>query len=215
MHIPVLYDPASEPCPTVSDAASRYVELIREHQSTGPYRLAGLCFGGLVAYEAGRQLEAAGEKVELVALFDTRLPQARRIRPFLRAYSILKPVLTQPRSALERSRKRLATRREHHADERSATNATLAELPIRGENVEEQARSYADNASPMDTRVLLFRATKEPDPDWLVYDRDFGWSSLATQIEIFDIPGNHLEIIQSPHSEFVAAAIQQASGSRD
>jgi len=215
MHVPISYNPASEPCPSVSDAASRYVDLIREHQPTGPYRLAGLCFGGLVAYEAGRQLEAAGEAIELIALFDTRLPQARRIRPMLRAYSILKAVLTQPRSSFKRFQQRRIDRHGNSRAAGSTTKATSVELPIRGENVEEQARAYADTASPMDTRVLLFRATKEPDPDWLVYDRDFGWSSLAKRVEIFDIPGNHLEIIRSPHSEVVAAAIQKASKSVD
>ena len=60
MHIPITYVPTREPCPSVSDAAQRYIEEIRQHQAHGPYKLAGLCFGGLVAYEAARQLEAAG-----------------------------------------------------------------------------------------------------------------------------------------------------------
>ena len=36
----------------------------------GPYRIGGYSFGGLVAYEMAQQLEAQGESVALLALFD-------------------------------------------------------------------------------------------------------------------------------------------------
>ena len=210
MHIPISYDPASEDCPTVSDAAHRYVTLIRQHQPKGPYRLAGLCFGGLVAYEAARQLETAGEKVELIAIFDTRLPQSREIRRLARVRSLARFAMTQPGPALERLWNRIVRHKRPSTDQARTPEVGLQELPIRGERVEEQARAYADHANPVDTRVLLFRATKEPDPEWLVYDHDFGWSSLATQVAVFDIPGKHLEIIQSPHCEVVATEIEKA-----
>ena len=210
MHVPIFYNPSTESCPTVSDAASRYVELIRQQQPHGPYHLAGLCFGGLVAYEAARQLEAGGETVDVLAVFDSRLPQSRSVRRGLRAWSILLRILTKPRFALEQVQRRIS--RRHKKNEPSPTQDERIELPIRGASVDEQARAYSAVANPIRAKVLLFRATKEPHPEWLVYERDFGWSALAKEIDIFDIPGSHLEIIRAPHAEPVAAEIQKAIG---
>ena len=70
MHLPFRHVPGSDPRPTVTEMAAGYLELIRQRQAHGPYHLAGLCFGGIVAFEVARQLEAQGEKVATVAVFD-------------------------------------------------------------------------------------------------------------------------------------------------
>ena len=59
---------------SVPDLARRYLEIIRARQPHGPYHLGGWCFGGLIAFEAARQLEAAGEEVAELVMFDTRAP---------------------------------------------------------------------------------------------------------------------------------------------
>ena len=46
------------------------VERIRQVQPRGPYLLAGLCAGGVIAVEIARQLEAAGEAVRFVGILD-------------------------------------------------------------------------------------------------------------------------------------------------
>jgi thioesterase domain-containing protein len=51
--------------------AALYVKEIRSVQPHGPYLLGGYCLGGSIAYEAAQQFHAAGEKVALLALFDT------------------------------------------------------------------------------------------------------------------------------------------------
>jgi acyl carrier protein len=56
---------------TIEGMARRYLREMREAQPTGPYILGGLCVGGVVAYEMARQLQVSGEKVALVALFDS------------------------------------------------------------------------------------------------------------------------------------------------
>jgi amino acid adenylation domain-containing protein len=50
--------------------ASRYVDDLRTVRPRGPYRLAGFCFGAVVALEMARQLEAAGEAVDRLALLN-------------------------------------------------------------------------------------------------------------------------------------------------
>jgi thioesterase domain-containing protein/acyl carrier protein len=56
---------------TVEAMARHYVGQIRKVQSRGPYLLAGRCFGSLVAYEVATRLEAAGERVALLASIDS------------------------------------------------------------------------------------------------------------------------------------------------
>ncbi|HEU4325811.1 MAG TPA: amino acid adenylation domain-containing protein [Roseiflexaceae bacterium] len=63
----------AEPQPRrVHELAAQYLALLRERQPEGPYRLGGWSFGGLVAYEMARLLEAEGQAVALLALLDAR-----------------------------------------------------------------------------------------------------------------------------------------------
>jgi pimeloyl-ACP methyl ester carboxylesterase len=59
------------PPSTIADLAGRHLAAIRAHRPDGPYRLFGYSFGGLVAFEMTRQLEAAGAIVEICALGDS------------------------------------------------------------------------------------------------------------------------------------------------
>jgi acyl-CoA synthetase (AMP-forming)/AMP-acid ligase II/thioesterase domain-containing protein/acyl carrier protein len=63
---------------TIEEMATFYVQQIRARQPDGPYLFAGMCAGGVVAYEMASQLIRAGAKVDLVALFDANAPQARK-----------------------------------------------------------------------------------------------------------------------------------------
>ena len=55
----------------IEDMATLYLKAVRTVQPHGPYFLGGYCMGGTVAFEMAQQLEALGEKVALLALFDT------------------------------------------------------------------------------------------------------------------------------------------------
>jgi thioesterase domain-containing protein/aryl carrier-like protein len=56
--------------PTVPQLAAAYLAEIRTVQPTGPYHLGGYCFGGLIAFEMARQLQAHGETVATLAIID-------------------------------------------------------------------------------------------------------------------------------------------------
>ncbi len=56
--------------PTVEDMAAAHIQSIRNVQPEGPYLLGGFCNGGLTAYEMARQLQAQGQKVDLLVLID-------------------------------------------------------------------------------------------------------------------------------------------------
>ena len=65
--------------------AASYVEAIRLVQPDGPYVIAGMCEGAIIAFTMTRVLEAAGERVAFLAMLDawplenTTRPLARRV----------------------------------------------------------------------------------------------------------------------------------------
>jgi thioesterase domain-containing protein len=64
----------SPPLTSVEALARFQIEQIRRVQPHGPYRIAGHCAGGSIAYEVAQQLTAAGEPVELLALIGGPFP---------------------------------------------------------------------------------------------------------------------------------------------
>ncbi len=61
------------PLTDIPTMAAAYIHALQELQPTGPYLLGGWSMGGIVAFEMARQLEAQGETVALLALFDSQL----------------------------------------------------------------------------------------------------------------------------------------------
>ena len=64
-------DAGSAPLSSVAEQASRYIETIRRVQPHGPYILGGWSYGGFIAFEMARQLQAAGETVSDLFILDT------------------------------------------------------------------------------------------------------------------------------------------------
>jgi phthiocerol/phenolphthiocerol synthesis type-I polyketide synthase E len=64
-------DGSCPPLTRIEDMAALYVKEIRRKQPRGPYFLGGYCMGGTVAFEVAQQIQAQGERVALLALFDT------------------------------------------------------------------------------------------------------------------------------------------------
>ena len=72
---PLGQDDRHQPLDRVENMASWYLQEIRQLQPTGPYLIAGICFGGLVAWEMARQLHQQDEHVALVVLLDSVAPE--------------------------------------------------------------------------------------------------------------------------------------------
>lgn len=68
-HRPILHT-------RIEEMAAYYVNTIQSVQVEGPYWLAGLCAGGVLAYEIARQLQAQGHTIAMVALMDAVSPMA-------------------------------------------------------------------------------------------------------------------------------------------
>ncbi len=62
-----------EPVATIEEMASEYLAAIRTVQPKGPYSFIGHSFGGMMAFEITRRLEAEGETVDRLVMLDTSL----------------------------------------------------------------------------------------------------------------------------------------------
>jgi len=82
-------DEETKPLAPFEDIAADYIKHMQAVQPEGPYLLAGICSGGLIALEMAQQLHAQGQKVALLGLFDTYGPEnpARVMPPIPRFFS--------------------------------------------------------------------------------------------------------------------------------
>ena len=64
---------------TVHDWAAAHIRTLRRVQPQGPYMIAGLCAGGVIAMEMARQLQEAGERTSYVGILDAADTQLEEI----------------------------------------------------------------------------------------------------------------------------------------
>lgn len=62
------FDEGETPFSSMDEMASTYVTAMRKIQPEGPYAVAGYSYGGIVAFEIAKRLEAAGQEVAFVGL---------------------------------------------------------------------------------------------------------------------------------------------------
>jgi amino acid adenylation domain-containing protein len=210
MHLPFRYVPGSGERPSVSRMARGYLELIRARQAHGPYYLAGLCFGGIVAFEVARQLEATGEKVALVAVFDGMLPSGARTAHVRRLLAYARIGLTEPRRVPAALRRRLAPviNRLPRASLPKATR--MLDVEIDGPEADAEVSRFAASVTGISARLLVIRALENDYPSWVRVEPHLGWEGLADDLRTYDVRATHLGLLRDPHVELLARAIADA-----
>jgi len=203
---------AEEPLDSIEAMAERYLTELRTVQPRGPFRLGGYSLGGAVAYEMARRLQAEGEEIALLALFDAppHAPaEAATIDEaalLLRLLPDLVPGFAPPplpggggeeerlTAVIEAVRAAGALPPGYGLPEvrrlTAVFRATLAAL-----------RRYRPPPAPL--AATLFRAEGAGD--------DLGWGALARGgVTVVPVPGSHESMIAEPHVETLAAALRQA-----
>jgi amino acid adenylation domain-containing protein len=213
---------------TIERTAEKYIDLLRERQPEGPYLLAGYSYGGVVAYEMARQLEASGEEVPFVGLFDTVNPSVE-MRPYALSERMSvywnaqadKPLVGKIASIAGRFKEGVEThfRVKSEVAEARSSDAAEAHTELRAVQLRE-AHEQAMRAYEPKTFggvLTLFRAAAVNDkfsiPD------DYGWSALVQELRIIEVPGQHLTMFDSgnvgPLADSFAEAIQGSAGRRE
>ena len=173
---------------SITELATRYLKEIRSHQPVGPYFLAGESLGGLVAFEMAQQLHLQGEEVALLGLFDSAIPGKNELSFTQLLHLHARKVLRQ---GIPYIWKRI----------QQGLHPATASMPA--VDAQTEFRNYAFNSytpQPYPGEAVLFRAIDENHFSTLK-----GWKDLAVGgLEIHDIPGEHLSILQEPNVQLLA-----------
>ncbi len=159
--------------------AKRYAEQILRIRSYGPFYLAGLSRGGLIALETARILEAMGHEIGLVALLDTNAPTS--------------PLHT-----------RIGEIRELIRIAIGSGNQKFASVHVTNAFYRQAYRSLV--SSPYKGDVVVFRASIS---NFGVRRHDLGWGQYVDgNVTVEETPGDHLGILTPPNVDSLAARLR-------
>ncbi|MFL0810907.1 MAG: amino acid adenylation domain-containing protein [Agarilytica sp.] len=205
--------------PTVQALASDYVDAIVGHYSEGPYQLAGISFGGVLAYEMAQQLRAKGKVVSLLSLFDSVLPSAITRKLSLLIAHHMRELRVQGCRYIFKAGLRLLAHLPFMsgAQKRKLKSAGGREGLPQDDAIAFRRKMYTNAMSlydhvikPYPDRVVFFRAddrTKELAGCELM--SCCGWSRVISDIELHDIRGDHIGILQQPNVEMLARVLSE------
>ncbi|HET7461385.1 MAG TPA: amino acid adenylation domain-containing protein, partial [Longimicrobium sp.] len=225
--IPVYALPAPSlsepPLHTVEAMAARLVAMIRQVRPSGPYRVAGWSFGGVLAYEVATQLVGQGQAVEFVGMFDSYAPAGPDTGPYDLAeeHALLLHVLRMAETGEEDGRGGSAGERVPAGDVDLETfvarcrdqgllpgHVTAARARQMRDRLRNHQRALGEYAPrPIPVPVHLFPARQGPDPDL-----SRGWRAVLPQgqLRVTPVPGTHLSMMAARN----AAALGQALSER-
>ncbi|ACO32361.1 non-ribosomal peptide synthetase [Acidobacterium capsulatum] len=235
---------AAEPLATVEAIAAHHLANILPIIGDGPCALAGHSFGSSVALEMARLLNARGNTVEWLAIFDSTAPTSvshpywqswteidwllaiiHEIGEFLHADLNLSRQDLEDRNEEERLTlilDRIARQSDWLAG--ADTGRLRAYLRVYQSNFR---TTYQPEAAPLPIPITLFRATESGAEDYapsaevaaLRADSSWGWSAFSCRpVAVIDLPGNHLTMLLPPHvsvlSSHINAILERTSHAR-
>ncbi len=193
-------------------------------QPEGPYFLAGVSFGGSVAFEMAQQLVAQGQKVALLALLDTyaseavkQISSSERLSAHWNNFLKLGPiyVLEKMNENVKGKIQSFNDTLNHSLNEigckfylgigRPLPN-NLQDFTFQKEN-NQASRNYVPQVYP--GRVTLFRSRDQIIDVSSYRDPQLGWGELAAGgLECHEVPGTHLGMLEEPHVQVLAEKLK-------
>lgn len=208
-------DGQQAPQGTVTEMAAHYVAAIRSAQTSGPYAVCGWSSGGILAYEVARQLEAAGQQISLLALFDAaiRSDEGEYTQEDVLAM-LLMMFPGDSRQEVEALRNSSVAEQLTYFEQR----AKSARLILEGAD-HSQIRFIHDvfqanvgaiasyRPRPYCGKVTLFRAATAATP--MHRDPLLGWGKLVGEVEICEVPGDHVTMFREPTVGLLASLLER------
>jgi len=217
----------------LEDMAACYVQAVRAQQPEGPYYVGGYCFGGNVAYEMARQIQAAGGRVALLALLDSapanagyekvpwRRPEfiglfARNLFYWLRDFRAVQP--QDRRRFMARKLRAFGRKLARWArGARGGPAVDLEEIIDPAQFPEHELKLWEIHLRalalhvqrPYSGHVTLFRTLGHPLLS--SFARDLRWGALALGgVTVNLIPGSHENIFMEPNVKSLALGLTTA-----
>jgi thioesterase domain-containing protein len=220
--------------PTVEEIVAPYVAAIKAHTHSSRCVLCGHSFGGVIAFEAARQLALLNIHVEMILLLDAAaVYPSSHVAAWQRLREIWLPGTNKARamSAAERAAESLwVTRwvfgfkwrgllRLFNALARPGDRLTTRLDEVGKPVIWSQIQYIYDTAmisyrvSQLDCRGVLFRAVSretEDDTGSRSLEAHLGWDGVFRKgLEIVPVPGGHVSMLRQPHGEVLAREISQ------
>jgi acyl-CoA synthetase (AMP-forming)/AMP-acid ligase II/thioesterase domain-containing protein len=208
----------------IEEIAAARLPLIRSAQPKGPYRVAGYCLSGLVAFEVARQLKAAGEEVEMVGMIDTPTTSARRhVQWFLSAvrsagpFARSAPLVWHKISKLDRPvRFSIAQRVASILRNLSPRNGGNGEATVEQPRMSTLAESRLIQIFSLDTddwptsvEAMSIYAPKQLNVPIVYYTAEYGpaaWQRISPNIATVQLSGNHGDAVREAANLALIAA---------
>jgi thioesterase domain-containing protein len=211
-------DGAAPPLTRVEALAEYFAKQVRAFQPHGPCIIAGFCAGGAVAFELARQLQSAGARVRLLALFGSpypaffRFPAQVRHRIAHRLQRLGQHARALATGSLDQRRRyvaeQIAQRKARRDESRAAQNDPVIRLRL---NVEEATlaalRAYEPERFEGRMALLL------PCESWA--QADFGalyWKLNAARVAAYFGPegANGDNMLRVPNAPAFAEIFRRA-----
>ena len=181
-------DGLDAPLERIEAMAEFHLGAIRHLQPHGPYFLIGYSLGGLVALEIARYLSNAGEQIALLALLDSY--------PYRNYLPVVQRLLLLARLA----KRRIASIIRPRPTDGEAPSQALQRV------IDIQNRAWRSFRPQFYEGKIIF--VKPTVPTFLPDDPFAIWASLAKEIEIETMPGDHLGMLTT-NSGAVAQALSR------
>jgi len=215
-------DGIDEPLNKIEDIAAHYISAIMQQNPNGPYALAGYSFGGIIAFEMARQLEALGKEVKMLAMFDTYAyrspyydPMPTRLykrglyfaKKVLYTFSFrngFKHIFAEKSTNIKRKLIRMYWRLRYGKNQ---TRAGIFGYSNKVDEMNEYAEKHYQ-LKPYHIAVEVFRADNRTF--YLDDVEHMGWKPYALDgVNVHPIPGEHNTIFQAPNDKIFASILQK------
>jgi thioesterase domain-containing protein/acyl carrier protein len=204
------------PLETIRQIASNYLGEILQHNPNGPYLIAGYSFGGYVAVEIEKQMEAMGKAVDMLIMFDTDAEKTeykdwyhlfpRKVkRNFFIFISFLKASLRQP---VVTFKKQFTNHPAHILSDYFFKKDSKEFYQLIKKIKDKHLIAFRNySMEPFNNQVYLFKAKICVH---YVHDGVFlGWKRFAKEgVELFEVPGDHLSMLLPPNVEQFASMLE-------
>ncbi|MEP6653308.1 MAG: amino acid adenylation domain-containing protein [Myxococcales bacterium] len=213
----VMFD-SPDRAPSVDELAREYVTIIRRHQPVGPYRLVGMSFGGIVAYEVARQFRQAGQEIAFLGLLDAVLPERglrRRAAQLARLSGLSAGHLGELLTARAHRLVKALVDRGAPKDARGDFQKYHGEarlLPLEDQRQEAYRLATEDYVSRMGQFVgnVTLVVAAERMKMVLLQSPCLGWSDVVPGIRVRNVSADHLRLLENPHVREVAEIFLEA-----
>jgi amino acid adenylation domain-containing protein len=195
-----------EPMDDMKAIAEDYLQEILRHNPDGPYILGGYSFGGYVAVEIQKMLDAMGKNANTLIMFDTDTERLEKKQ----WYKILPKKIKRNAPKLVSFIKSNLAKDEYKLPSPKMSKKETEDFyeQIKKIQVKHLDAFHNYKMAGFNAKVFLFRA--KISVHYVDDTKYLGWTRFANHgVEVFEVPGDHRSMLEHPNVQTMATLLQQ------